>query len=189
MRTPRQVIPVHPRRPTLTLLTARQWFAPSVECFDLPAYVAGGLRSLRGHRLRKLSRKDPVKVALWGDQLEEPPVTWDFLHLPQDPLRQSGCRPLAILQMAIPRLFAQPPHTGALPGGEEDALAAVNQLQVCCRRLPAVTQNRVRLAGLKVEGVNAHLLKVVVRGLALYGRDIPPISNRIKVPIFSATMH
>jgi hypothetical protein len=69
MITTRQGIALRPRRPTLTLLTPRQLFDPAVQFFDLPAHVACVLRPLRRHGLSSVMGKDPVTVAVWGDQL------------------------------------------------------------------------------------------------------------------------
>jgi len=70
MITTRQVIALCPRCAALTFLTPRQLLNPSVQFFDLSRHLACLFRHLRGHGLSQVIGKDPVNVAVWGDQLE-----------------------------------------------------------------------------------------------------------------------
>jgi len=70
MITTRLVIALRPCGPTLTLLRPRPLLEPSVQFFDLPAYVTSVFRDLRRQGLLKVIGNDPVKVAVGGDQLE-----------------------------------------------------------------------------------------------------------------------
>jgi hypothetical protein len=169
MITTCQVIPLRPRGPTLTLLRSRQVLEPSGQLFDLPAPVTGLCRHGRRQGLLAVLGHDPVKGALWGDPLEEPPGKRDFLHLDEDPRSPPGGRPFEVLHMAGARLFTQTHPAVALQGGEEGSLAAVNDLELLCRGVPAVKPDRARLNLLLVERVDNPLLEMDLLGLALKG--------------------
>ena len=110
MITARQMIPLRPRRPPLTLLTARQLLKSSVQFFDLPTHVAGIVRHLRCQGLIEVIRNDPVHVAVWGDQLEQPYRKGHFFPLDHHALGHPVGRPLERCQMDIPLLLAQLPR-------------------------------------------------------------------------------
>ena len=185
----RQVIALRPRRPTLALLTARQLFKAPVQLFDLPAHVTGIFRHLRCHGLIQILGNDPVKVAVWGDQLEQPHLEGYFLQLDEHPVDYSIRRPLQLFQMDLPLLFAQTHQSSALQCGEEGPCASVNQLQIFGRRVPPVKQDRPRLDLLLVDSVDEHLVEMIVFSLAIDIRGIDPIINRVEVLVFACTRH
>jgi hypothetical protein len=53
---------------------------------DLPTPVTGIFRHLRRHGLRQVIRNDPVKVTVWGDQLEYPHLKGHFFQLDNNAL-------------------------------------------------------------------------------------------------------
>ena len=69
---------------TLTLFSASQLFEPSVQFFDLPAQVVRVLSDLSSQSLIWAIGNDPVNVAVWGDQLEQPYLKRNFFQLDQD---------------------------------------------------------------------------------------------------------
>jgi len=92
-----QVIALRPRRPALTFLTPRQVFESPVQLFDLPAHVTGIFRHLRRQGLIEVIGDDPVNVAGWGDQLEQPHLERNFLELDYEAVGQPVRRPLNLL--------------------------------------------------------------------------------------------
>jgi hypothetical protein len=177
------------RGPTLPLLRPRQLLKPAGQFFDLPAHVTRVLRSLRPPGLLQVMGNDPVTVAVWGEQLEEPYRKRDFLHLDQDARGQPGGRPLPLLPMTVAFFLTQTPPPGALQGSEEGPLPAVNDLEIFRRRVPPGKPERARAELLLVQGVDKQLLARLVRGLPISVRGLPPGVKRIKFLVLAPPGH
>src|SRR2546427_12173215 len=189
MITTRQVSALRPRRPTLALLTARQLLEAPVEFFDLPAPVTGIFRHVRRHGLSEVMGNDPVKGAVWGDQLEYPHLEGDLCELDYDPVGYPLWRPLQLLYMNRPLRLADAHQAIALQCGEEGPLAPVNQLQILRRGVPALEQERARLDLLLVDRVDKPLLEMVILGLAINVGGRHAIVKRIKIFVLATTVH
>jgi hypothetical protein len=65
----------------------------------------------------------------------------------------------------------------------------VNQLQILCRGIPAIEQDRARLELLVFHRIEEQLVEVVVLGLAVHVRGIPPRVNGVEILIFACAVH
>ncbi len=71
MITTRQMIPLRPLLPALTLFTAGELFKFPMKLLNLPTHVVRLLSDLRGTGRVQVVGDDPVNVAVCGYQLEQ----------------------------------------------------------------------------------------------------------------------
>src|SRR5262249_61059628 len=79
-------------------------------------------------------------------------------------------------------------HDLALQCREEGPVVPVKQLQILRRRVPPIEQDRPRFKLLVVDGIDEHLVKVIILSLAVHVRGIHPIVNRVEVLLLACAV-